>query len=242
MKKKLAALILALMMAVTLCGCAEIEAAFSANGGDAEPVQAAEPSESPEVQESTAPEEESAEPTETPEATGEPQAEPEESPEAEASVLLPEEKMDLHFCSGVGAWGTELTLNADGTFTGEYHDSDADWTDEYPNGTVYTAVFRGAFTDIAKNDDGSYSMKLDRIETERPKDETWIEDGFRYISSDPYGVETGTWFVLYLPGTKIEGLDEEFLSWWQGRFDTPAPDALKGYGLWNKDAGYGFFN
>ena len=65
--------------------------------------------------------------------------------------------------------------------------------------------------------------------------------GVLFVSADPYGLETGKDFVLYLPGTPVAELDEEFLSWWPGRWEDPAPSALSSYALWNTEAGYGFF-
>ena len=53
--------------------------------------------------------------------------------------------IDLEFSSGAGAWGTGLTLAADGSFSGEYHDSDmGDSGDDYPDGTVYLCNFPGS--------------------------------------------------------------------------------------------------
>ena len=41
-----------------------------------------------------------------------------------SEVSLPDDfPMDLEFSSGVGGWGTSLTLERDGTFSGQFHDS-----------------------------------------------------------------------------------------------------------------------
>jgi len=68
-----------------------------------------------------------------------------------------------------------------------------------------------------------------------------VEDGVRYVSSEPYGVEEGKDFILYLPDTPTQGLDEEFLSWWPGQYQEDQSDTLGFYGLYNVDMGYGFF-
>lgn len=41
------------------------------------------------------------------------------------------------FSSGAGAWGTVLTVLEDGSFEGNYHDTNmGDTGEEYPNGSV----------------------------------------------------------------------------------------------------------
>ncbi len=155
------------------------------------------------------------------------------------------DSVEMSFSSGVGAWETELTLHSDGSFEGNYHDSEMDDADDdYPNGTVYYCVFKGTFTDIAKVDEYSYSMKLENITAENPKGEETIgsEEGIRYIASDPYGFEEGKEFIFYLPGTPTDGLSEDFLSWWPELFDDDEDkDALSDYALRNVAKDYGFF-
>lgn len=59
----------------------------------------------------------------------------------------------------------------------------------------------------------------------------------------PYGMEDGETFVLYLPDTPTDGLDEDFLSWWPGCYAPEgAPETLETYGLLNAKMGYGFFS
>ena len=150
--------------------------------------------------------------------------------------------IDLEFSSGVGAWGTGLTLAADGSFSGEYHDSDmGDSGDDYPDGTVYLCNFSGKFTEIKQLDDHSYSLTLEELSSDYEQGKEWVEDGVRYVSSEPYGVEQGKDFILYLPDTPTDGLNEEFLSWWPGQYQEDQSDTLDFYGLYNVDMGYGFF-
>lgn len=178
----------------------------------------------------------------------------EEIPEApaEEAVLLPlTEDTSFWFSSGAGAWRTEMTLSPDGTFSGEFSDTDMGVTGEdYPNGTVYTCVFSGCFENIEKQKDGSYSMTLGTLKTEVEPGTEWIEEGVLYIASGAYGIESaddgsgtvpGEHFVLYPPETEISGLDEEFLMWWPEKFTEPVPPTLGMYGIWNIEAGTGFF-
>ena len=135
-----------------------------------------------------------------------------------------------------------LTLAADSSFSGEYHDSDmGDGGDDYPDGTVYLCNFSGKFTDIKQLDDHSYSLTLEELSSDYEQGKEWVEDGVRYVSSEPYGVEQGKDFILYLPDTPTDGLNEEFLSWWPGQYQEDQSDTLDFYGLYNVDMGYGFF-
>ncbi len=196
-------------------------------------------------------------PTQAP--TAEPTAVPtqvpaEPEPTAEPAAELPGEPSELpeafpllmEFSSGAGGWGTEMTLERDGAFSGRYHDSEMGETgEEYPNGSVYIATFNGRFTDIRRLPDGTYTMKLGEVTTMDAPGDEWIQDGVRFIASDAYGLdtwETGD-FVLYPPETEVSALDEEFYSWWPGRFNLDSvPFTLGCWGLRNMDSGFGFFS
>lgn len=130
------------------------------------------------------------------------------------------------FRSGVGAWATEVTLSKDGSFTGEYHDTDmGDMNEEYPNGTVYSCVFEGKFKDLEPVDDYVFTAKLDYIKTEEKDVSEEIIDGTRYIYSDPYGFDDADEFEFYLPGKPMSELSEAFLSWMSCRM-LPIPPAV----------------
>ena len=47
-----------------------------------------------------------------------------DSAEKKTSSKLPFESMRFSFCSGASSWSTELVLNGDGTFTGNYMDKE----------------------------------------------------------------------------------------------------------------------
>ena len=160
-----------------------------------------------------------------------------------ATVQLPigEEGLDMSFNSGAGGWSTELHLCADGSFTGEYHDSDmGDVGEGYPNGTVYVSSFSGNFTDIQKVDDTTYKMTLGGLE-QSPVD-TGIIDGILYVQSDAVGIIGGEEFWFYTPEAATAQFSEEFLGWWPGRYSDPAPDTLTVYGLRNVNEETGFFS
>ena len=159
------------------------------------------------------------------------------SPE-EVLTLVPDE---FYFSSGVGGWGTEMTLNDDGTFTGNYHDSNmGEDTENYPNGTVYVSTFEGSFTDFKKVDDYTWSMRLDSLDYEQPVGEDWAEDGIHYIASEAYGLAGGDQFYLYLPGHPVDTLPEEYLTWADMYMNFEKPQALTIYGIYNEKEGLGW--
>ncbi len=145
--------------------------------------------------------------------------------------------MELLFSSGAGAWGTTLTLHADGTFTGQFRDSDA--------GTVYYCNFSGRFGSLMKLKDYAYYMRLEELvyDTDIGREQTG-EDGLLYVTAEPYGIAGGDEFIFYLPGTSAALLDEDFLSWWPDayRWREGGLDALNAYGLYNVNTGDGFFS
>lgn len=151
--------------------------------------------------------------------------------------------MNLWFSSGAGAWGTDLELNNDGSFVGSYHDSNMGETGYgYPHGTVYICNFNGKFSNIKRVNDYTYTMTLERMNIKEIDGSRWISDKILYIASVPYGLEEGREYVFYTPNAPIGIMDEEFLSWWPGRWSGKKYNTLSCYGLYNKAMGYGFFD
>lgn len=150
--------------------------------------------------------------------------------------------MSFTFSSGAGGWRTWITLYADGTFEGQYSDSEmGDIGDGYPNGSYYIADFTGKFVNIQKVDEFSYSMELGEVTLGREPGTEWIEDEIRYVAAEAYGLDGGKEFVFYTPETPVAGLSEMFLGWWPGRFMDPSAETLSCYGIYNKAEETGFF-
>lgn len=117
------------------------------------------------------------------------------------------------FTSGVGAWETVITLNDDGTFKGQYQDSDMGYSGPgYSNGTVFICDFNGKFTTPKKINEYTYSMNLESLDVET-SDTVYYENDIRYIVSAPYGFDDADEFLIYLPGCPLEETSEGFLSW-----------------------------
>ena len=161
------------------------------------------------------------------------------SPAPVTSLPIPGgEGLELEFCSGAGAWQTDLTLNQDGSFTGVYEDADVD--------VHYVCSFRGRFGGFQSLSGDTYAMTLEELEltTGRPVGEEWQEGDILYISADPYGLEDGTEFLFYTPEVSTAQLPEEFLLWVNADEKTQLltdDRPLGRYGLYNETMGYGFF-
>ncbi len=158
-----------------------------------------------------------------------------------SDALIPSDAVGEYiFCSGAGAWSTLITLSSDGSFIGDFGDSDMGDADEaYPNGTHYFRGFSGQFTDLQKINDYTYSMTLDTLTPWEAKDH--ILGGVRYIASDPYGFESGRSFLMYTPDSPIDALTESFLSWISGPLSVIPTNKLGCYAIYNQETGYAFF-
>lgn len=148
-------------------------------------------------------------------------------------------QLEFWFGSGVGAWCTTLQIQPDGSFEGQYHDSDmGDTGDGYPNGKCYLSNFSGSFTQPVKVNDYTYSVTIADISTEQPAGTTEIEDGVLYSYTDPYGLDNAQEILFYLPGAPVAELPEGFKSWVSSYGDLG--ETLPFCGLYNVNAAEGF--
>lgn len=152
--------------------------------------------------------------------------------EAETSLFseLPDE---FYFSSGAGAWRTELFLQDDGGFNGQYSDSEMGSTgEEYPNGTVYICEFEGKFAEPVQVSEYVYSTTIEYMNILSPA-EDYIKDGIKYVISTPYGLDNAGEIFIYLYGTSYTEMTEEFLTW-VPRIEL-GPDSLRCYAIYNKN-------
>ncbi len=179
------------------------------------------------------------------------------APQTDASLPI-QQPLDMIFCSGAGAWATELTLNPDGSFTGLFEDSDMGSSgDGYPEGTRYVCNFHGSFHNFAQLSDASWYMELEELVLDTGMDigETELADNVLYVSSGPCGFDDedgeplpiGAPFLFYTPdaaglhpGSELYGASE-FCSWLPDRPTFLHTDALECYGLNSLSTGRGFF-
>ena len=146
----------------------------------------------------------------------------------------------FEFSSGAGAWSTELRVSADGSFTGYYHDSEMGETgDGYPDGTVYTCLFHGQFSDLTQVDDFTWTAAV-TIGLDGGQALEEIEDGIRYVLAPPYGMEKAKAVTFFTPGKPVDQLPENFVAWSHLQEIDPDAAELPYYAIWNEtdDAGF----
>ncbi len=157
------------------------------------------------------------------------------------STQLPQ---TFFFSAGVGAWGTELTIYPDWTFSGNYHDSEMGAVGPgYPGGTVYFCDFTGEFSLVKKVNEKEYILRLKNLHTEKPVGQEEIREDTLYVASDPYGLEDADEFRLYLPGRATNDLPKEFIEWvgMPHTWGDQVPETLPFWGLYNIGGQEGFF-
>ena len=118
------------------------------------------------------------------------------------------------FASGAGAWGTNMDLWSDGTFDGEFRDTDMGGSGDGFDSTVSYCKCHGKFGNIEKHGDYYYSMSLEDYSTEQEIGTTWISEEtegeypfhLKHIITDPRGIYPGSTYYIFLPGAPLEEL------------------------------------
>lgn len=124
------------------------------------------------------------------------------------------EGIEWSFSSGVGGWSTDMRILPDGSFSGEYHDSEmGELADEYPNGTLYLCSFTGHMTMTGQLDENTWTIRVDDLKVDEGQPQESIEDGFRFVFAEPYGLSAGDEMRLYQPGTPTDGFTEDMRMW-----------------------------
>ena len=150
--------------------------------------------------------------------------------------------MHLTFSNGAGAWMTDMVLETDGSFSGQFQDTElGEFAESYPNGTTYYNHFTGRFDSLYRIDDLTYAMTLTDLYL-ADGGET-IRDGVRYVGAKPSGLTRGAQYILHLPGTRVDELPEDFRSWYNGwpSMELPDSETMLCWGLHNTADGSGFF-
>ena len=129
---------------------------------------------------------------------------------AEENIFATLSGLEWSFSSGAGGWSTDMQIRADGSFTGQYHDSEmGECADEYPDGTVYFCAFSGRMSIAGRVDDNTWKVRVEKLEKEQGTES--IDDGIRFVPADVYGLSEGDEMLLYRPGTPVNALSEEML-------------------------------
>ena len=164
-----------------------------------------------------------------------------EEPVEEQSSVFEKIPQEFVFTSGAGGWETVITINSDGTFTGEYKDSEmGDTGENYPNGTMSICNFKGKFTSPKQVDEYIYSMKLEYLEQEKNPGDEYYEEGTRYLVSEPDGFAHADEFLIYFPGIAIANLPDGFTNWLNAFLNVQTTEIFPHYGIYNVGGEEGF--
>ena len=144
------------------------------------------------------------------------------------------------FASGVGAWGTWIQINKDGSFTGYFSDTDTITGDGY-DAVMYVSVFHGRLRLAKKVSDLEYVLRLECLDVEGTIGEEAVTDRIKNVNTVPYGLENAYELTLYFPGRETGDLEEEFLGWMAMRLSwNGTPEELPVFSLYNKADKAGF--
>ena len=159
---------------------------------------------------------------------------------AESDLASQLEGQRFEFSSGAGAWATELIMGKSGSFIGNYHDSEMGETGEgYPDGSVYGCTFHGTISDLNQADEYTWTAKIS-VEQDEGQVPEAIEDGIRFVTTAPYGLENAKSVTVFLPGTPVELLPEGFMVWSHLQEIAPDTATIPYYAIWNEADEAGF--
>lgn len=149
----------------------------------------------------------------------------ESEPEPTQNVYIDDSTAVFEYTTGMGRV-TTVTVPADGRFKGISEELVYETGEDYPDGTVYICEFSGNFTDGVRLNENVYSMTVCFLTFEHEVGETYIENGKRYVCVEPYGIEEGITYYLYMPGADIPSEDAEALEYTDMYFtqNTTVPD------------------
>lgn len=147
--------------------------------------------------------------------------------------------------SGHGAWGVGIEVAEDGSFNGEYHDTNMGESGEgYPHGTIRQCKFYGKFNNVSKIDEYTYTCELEYLYNEVPEGTEEIVDLVRHIYTGAYGMEGGSNFLILLPGKPRSELTPGMLNWYgntTGEGQDPS-GVITRYCIYNVEGGYLFIS
>jgi DNA-binding SARP family transcriptional activator len=159
------------------------------------------------------------------------------------SFVLPGMPVSFTSTRGQGDWQTDVIVNEDGSFTGQYQDLEMGNIGEgFPNGSLYENNFHGKFGDVQQISEYEYSMQLLNLQADGTAGEDIIIDGLKIITvDDTPGISDMGEYRLYLPGRSTSDLPDAFLESMHVFFYEGVPSIMDGYGLYNVQSEQGFY-
>lgn len=131
-------------------------------------------------------------------------------PAAQPTILDTLVGKNFVFSSGSGGWGSSLSIGPNGTFSGDYHDSDMGSTGPgYPGGTISESKVSGQFTRPHQVSPTLYEVDIENLQYEKPVGSSEIKENRKYEYSEAYGISKNHRMAIYLPGTPISSMPEE---------------------------------
>lgn len=139
------------------------------------------------------------------------------------------------YATGVGGWGETFLVNPDGTFTGEYHDSDkGDFGPEYMKGVIFKSDYTGKFKDIERVNDYTYILEYNALNYEVEPGTEKIADDFKYSYGYSRGLQNTNKVYLYTPSARVSDLPEYYQDWVVDFYQKQPQDTLGFYGIYNE--------
>ena len=149
------------------------------------------------------------------------------------------QRLQFCFTSGAGGWCTLLAVRPDGSFYGEYHDTDMGGGEPDIRAVQWNCKFTGRFAQPVQVNDYTYSMGIAEISYEKEAGTEEVIDGIQYYYTAPYGLEDAEEILVYLPGAPLGELPQEFRGWVD---HGDQGEALLSYALNNEAHQQGFFS
>lgn len=133
--------------------------------------------------------------------------------------------------SGAGGWGSFMTVNSDGSFDYNYHDSDFDM--------FYICHAQGQLGNVVMIDEYTYKVEILEMTFEYEVDSEWTvtdTDGseINYTASDSYGLHQGDILTYFARDIDAAALPDGYTFWYCApraldQDNIPDPFPLAGY-------------
>lgn len=146
------------------------------------------------------------------------------------------EHYEFLFASGAGGWGTVLYIQPDGSFTGNFRDSESETGPGYPNGAVTYCDFSGKFGAPVPVDTYTYSLPIEQLQYAHQPGTEEIKDGILYRYAAAHGLSGTDALLLYLPGAPTAELPTDFTQWFG--YQLTDTEQLPFYGLYDQSNWY----